>query len=168
MHAGTVVTKHWFRHEGRGFTETVLRRCTQRICKSEFRPLFGHGVETGRDFVLTRGSRFVVVSFNQQLAISSMIIHAGRTDVLSQPAEPGSNRLSRARAVALCYHLRIWWRVPCAFDIVDSNVGTGNGAPKRISSNRKNSGSGEQNGVCEPVERRYSSARLAMERGSRS
>ena len=72
-----------------------MQRCAQRICRSEFRPLFGHGVEAGCHFVLTSSRHFVVVSFNYRPSLPSPDTWWNGCPVKNRPEEPGSNRLSR-------------------------------------------------------------------------
>ncbi len=81
VHTGTVVTKHWFWHEGRGFTETVCNVVNNVFVDLNFVRFFGHGVETGGDFVLASSCNFMVVCFNNQAHLFHDQTH-GRTDVL--------------------------------------------------------------------------------------
>ncbi|SAF50237.1 Uncharacterised protein [Enterobacter cloacae] len=81
VHAGTVVAKHWFWHEGRGFTETVRNVVYNVFVDLNLIRFFGHGVEAGSDLVLASRCHFVVVRFNNQAHLFHDQTH-GRTDVL--------------------------------------------------------------------------------------
>ncbi|MNY54842.1 hypothetical protein D3C86_1907620 [compost metagenome] len=81
VHAGTVITEHWLRHEGRGFAKCVSHVVNHVLVDLDFVGFLGHGVEAGCHFVLTCGCHFVVVRFNDQAHFFHGQTH-GRTDVL--------------------------------------------------------------------------------------
>ena len=128
VHTGTVIAKHWFWHEGRGFAKCVSHVVNHVFVDLDFVSFFGQGVEAGCHFVLTRGCHFVVVSFNNQTHFFHGQTH-GRTQILR-----GVDRRYRevaafyCRTVAFVAAFVFGRRVPCAFDIIDSDVRTGDAA----------------------------------------
>ena len=127
VHTGTVIAEHRFWHKGRGLTEAVRNVVNHIFVDLNFVRFFGHGVKAGRDFVLASGCHFVVMRFNDQTHFFHDQTH-GRTDVLRR-----INRRNRevtafhARTVTFVTTFVFGGGVPCAFDIIDSDVGTGNG-----------------------------------------
>ena len=125
VHTGAVITEHRFWHKGRGFTEAVRYVVHNIFVDLNFVSFFGHGIEAGSHFVLTSSRYFVVMGFNHQTHLFHHQTHF-RTNILS--------RVYRRNREVTAFHCRtvtfvttfiLGGGVPCAFDIVDSNVGTG-------------------------------------------
>ena len=125
VHTGTVITEHRFWHKGRSFTEAVRYVVHNIFVDLNFVSFFGHGIEAGSHFVLTSSRYFVVMGFNHQTHLFHHQTHF-RTNILS--------RVYRWNREVTAFHCRtvtfvttfvLGGGVPCAFDIVDSNVGTG-------------------------------------------
>ena len=130
VHTGTVIAKHRFWHKGRGFAETVCDVMHNVFVNLNFVRFFGHGVKAGRDFVLARSRHFVVVSFNNQAHLFHDHTHGG-ADILRRVYWRNREVTAfHARTVAFVAAFVFGGGVPCAFDIVDSNVGTGDGGTK--------------------------------------
>ncbi len=150
VHAGAVIAEHRFWHKGRGFAEAVRNVVHDIFVDLNFVRFFGHGVEAGCHFVLTCGCHFVVVCFNHQAHLFHYQTH-GRADVLR-----GVNRRNRevtafhCRTVTFVTTFVFGGGVPCAFDIVDSHVGTGDvGTKANVVEQEELWLWPEQNGVCD-------------------
>ncbi|CCK16618.1 Glutamine synthetase (glnA) gene and ORF1 [Cronobacter universalis NCTC 9529] len=128
VHTGAVIAEHRFRHEGCGFAEAVRDVMHDIFVDLNFVRFLGHGVEAGRHFVLTGGGHFVVVRFNDQAHLFHGQTHH-RTDVLRRV-----NRRNReitafhARTVAFVAAFVFGGGVPRAFDVVNRDMGAGDGA----------------------------------------
>ena len=150
VHAGTVIAKHWFWHKGRSFTEAVSDVVNHIFVDLNFVRFFGHGVEAGRDFVLTSSRYFVVMRFNDQAHFFHDQTH-GRTDVLRRIYRRNREVTAfHARTVTFVTTFVFGGGVPCAFDIIDSHVGTGNGcAETDVVKQEELWLWPEQNGICD-------------------
>ena len=150
MHTGTVVAKHWFWHEGRSFTETVRNVVHNVFVDLNFVRFFGHGVEAGSHFVLTRSRHFVVVSFNNQAHLFHHQTHGG-TNVLCRVDRRNREVTAfHARTVTFVTAFVFGGGVPCTFDVVDSHVGARNrGTEADVIEQEEFWLWPEQNGVCD-------------------
>ena len=150
VHTGTVITEHRFRHKGCSFTETVRNVVNHIFVDLNFVCFFGHGIEAGCHFVLTSSCNFVVMSFNNQAHLFHYQTHSGAQVLCGVHWWNREVTTFNSRTVTFVTAFVFGGGVPCAFDIIDSNVGTGNRAAEAYVVEQEELWLWpEQNGVCD-------------------